>query len=53
MTEPPWVDLLRVMERIDRKLDTLVRALGEELDEVGQTLDGDLLPGERDPSQPL
>ena len=38
---------------LERKLDTLIAALAEDEDEPALTLDGDLMPGERDQTQSL
>ena len=38
---------------LERKLDTLIAALAEDEDEPALTLDGDLMPGERDQSRGL
>lgn len=45
------------LDRIERKLDALLEALAaegeEEQDEPTRSLDGELVPGERDQSQSL
>ncbi len=51
--EPTLVALLGILTRMERKLDLLIEALGEELEEVGEALDGTPLGNERDQSQSL
>ncbi len=44
------------LDRIEAKLDALIEALADEGEEIEQpelTLDGDMVGGERDDSQPL
>lgn len=46
--------LLATMQRIESKLDTLIAALASDDDDEPQySLDGDLIPGERDEGTPL
>ena len=45
-------DVMAAVTRLERKVDALIAALAEE-DETAFTLDGDLMPGERDKSRGL
>lgn len=48
----PITKAIQAIERIERKLDTLIASLADD-DAPGRTLDGDDMGRERDETQPL
>lgn len=52
-TKPNLYDVINIMDRIESKLDVLIAALSDEVDELEFDLDGNELPAERDQSESL